>query len=123
MPCIGLCYDFSTTMTKTPQPSPFSPFPPKAPTFDEAKITEFLRSGKIDDARTYLTSIIEGTVGLENDAATLIQYTRAYMQVMNSINKRYLSGLQRAQSLISTVNTGKERAEKLLHLADLKANL
>jgi len=110
-------------MIKTPRPSPFSPIPPEAPVFDEAKVTEFLRNGKLDDARTYLSSIIEGTVGMENDAATFVQYARAYMQVMNSINKRYLNGLQRAQTLISTVNTGKERVEKLLHIAELKANL
>ncbi|HEX7724423.1 MAG TPA: hypothetical protein VF438_01650 [Candidatus Paceibacterota bacterium] len=110
-------------MPNNSRPSPYSPVPPKAPVFDQAKITEFLRAGKLDDARTYLSSIIEGTVGLENDAAVFVQYARAYMQVMNSINKRYLDGLHRAKALLSETKSGNERTEKLLRLAELKANL
>lgn len=97
--------------------------PTKALPFDEAKITSMLRTGKLDDARAYLASVIETTVGAENDAAVFVQYARAYMQVMNSINRRYLESLQRAQKLASSLNEGRAHTDELFRIAELKADL
>ena len=61
--------------------------------FDSKKLDSLLNSGKLAEAKAYVTSIFSGPAKPTDNVDAAIDYTLAYIKIANKIERDYLDSL------------------------------